>query len=130
MHMQGHVNIHIYVYVYTHYVHLHMYLYMHIWTYIPGPPKEPKIMAQYPKIESIGSIGSILLGSFGGPGTYICISMHIHILENNVPQGLARPAGVGAWQNCWAPRCDLEQTSAGGSGFSGVLDRSYIIMYT
>ena len=27
----------------------------------PGPPKEPKIMAQYPKIESIGSIGSIIL---------------------------------------------------------------------
>ena len=36
---------------------------------LPGPPKEPKIMDQYPKIESIGSIGSILLGSFGGPGT-------------------------------------------------------------
>ena len=29
--------------------------------YIPGPPKEPKIMAKYPKIESIGSIGSIIL---------------------------------------------------------------------
>ena len=28
---------------------------------VPGPPKEPKIMAQYPKIESIGSIGSIIL---------------------------------------------------------------------
>ena len=27
----------------------------------PGPPKEPKILAQYPKIESIGSIGSIIL---------------------------------------------------------------------
>ena len=27
----------------------------------PGPPKEPKIMAQYPKIESTGSIGSIML---------------------------------------------------------------------
>ena len=26
---------------------------------LPGPPKVPKIMAQYPKIESIGSIGSI-----------------------------------------------------------------------
>ena len=25
-------------------------------------------MDQHPKIESIGSIGSILLGSFGGPG--------------------------------------------------------------
>ena len=30
-------------------------------TLLPGPPKEPKIMAQYPKIESIGSIGSIIL---------------------------------------------------------------------
>ena len=30
----------------------------------PGPPKEPKIMAQYPKIESIESIGSIILGIF------------------------------------------------------------------
>ena len=29
--------------------------------YIPGPPKEPKIMAQYLKTESIGSIGSIIL---------------------------------------------------------------------
>ena len=27
----------------------------------PGPPKEPKIMAQYPKIESTGNIGSIIL---------------------------------------------------------------------
>ena len=27
----------------------------------PGPPKEPKIVAQYPNIESIGSIGSIIL---------------------------------------------------------------------
>ena len=27
---------------------------------IPGPPKEPKIMDQYPKIEGIGSIGSII----------------------------------------------------------------------
>ena len=26
-----------------------------------GPPKEPKIMAQYLKIESTGSIGSIIL---------------------------------------------------------------------
>ena len=29
--------------------------------HLPGPPKEPKIMAQYPKIETIGSIGSIVL---------------------------------------------------------------------
>ena len=29
--------------------------------YIPGPPKEPKLMDQYPKIETIGSIGSIIL---------------------------------------------------------------------
>ena len=28
---------------------------------IPGPPKEPKTMAQYHKIESMGSIGSIIL---------------------------------------------------------------------
>ena len=29
---------------------------------VPGPPKEPKITAQYPKIGSIGgSIGSIIL---------------------------------------------------------------------
>ena len=28
---------------------------------LPGPPKEPKIMAQYSNIESIGSIGSIIL---------------------------------------------------------------------
>ena len=27
----------------------------------PGPPKEPKLMAQYLKIETIGSIGSIIL---------------------------------------------------------------------
>ena len=27
---------------------------------LPGPPKEPKIMAQYLKIETIGSIGSII----------------------------------------------------------------------
>ena len=32
------------------------------WLQLPGPPKEPKIMAQYPKIESRGSIGSIILG--------------------------------------------------------------------
>ena len=29
--------------------------------HVPGPPKEPKIMAQYSKIESIGSVGSIIL---------------------------------------------------------------------
>ena len=29
--------------------------------HLPGAPKEPKIMAKYPKIESIGSIGSITL---------------------------------------------------------------------
>ena len=28
---------------------------------IPGPPKEPKITAQHSNIESIGSIGSIIL---------------------------------------------------------------------
>ena len=28
---------------------------------VVGPPKEPKILAQYLKIESIGSIGSIIL---------------------------------------------------------------------
>ena len=28
---------------------------------VPGPPKVPKTMAQYPKIESMDSIGSILL---------------------------------------------------------------------
>ena len=32
----------------------------------------PKIMAQYPKVESIGSIGSIVLGIFGGPGICVC----------------------------------------------------------
>ena len=36
---------------------------------VPGPPKEPKILAQYPKIESIGSIGSIILAIVGGPGS-------------------------------------------------------------
>ena len=29
--------------------------------YVPGPAKEPKIMAQYLKIESVCSIGSIIL---------------------------------------------------------------------
>ena len=28
---------------------------------VPGPPTEPKIIAQYFKIERIGSIGSIVL---------------------------------------------------------------------
>ena len=32
--------------------------------HIPRPPKESKIVAQYPKIESIGSIGSIILAIF------------------------------------------------------------------
>ena len=30
--------------------------------YKPGPPQAPKMMAQYPKIEKTGSIGSIVLG--------------------------------------------------------------------
>ena len=30
-------------------------------SHLPGPPKEPEIMAQYPKIDSMGSIGSIIL---------------------------------------------------------------------
>ena len=28
---------------------------------VPGPPKEPKMTAEYPNIESIGSIGSMIL---------------------------------------------------------------------
>ena len=36
---------------------------------VPGPPKEPKTMAQDLKIETIGSTGSIILGPLGGPGT-------------------------------------------------------------
>ena len=36
---------------------------------LPGPPKEPKIMAQYLKIETIGSKGSAVLAIFGGPGS-------------------------------------------------------------
>ena len=35
---------------------------------LPGPPKEPKIMDQCPRIESIGSIESIVLENFGGFG--------------------------------------------------------------
>ena len=40
---------------------LNDHIYHHGFWELPGPPKEPKIMAQYPKIESIGSIGSIIL---------------------------------------------------------------------
>ena len=29
---------------------------------VPGPPKVPKVIAQYPKIESTSRIGSIILG--------------------------------------------------------------------
>ena len=31
---------------------------------VSGPPKEPKIMAQYLRIETIGSAGSIILAIF------------------------------------------------------------------
>ena len=41
---------------------------MSVWQGVPGPPKEPKIMDQYPKIESVGSIGGHCFGQFGGPG--------------------------------------------------------------
>ena len=38
---------------------------------IPGPPKVPKIMAQYSTTESTGGMGSIhYFGHFGGPGGY------------------------------------------------------------
>ena len=37
------------------------YLKSYLVKHVPGPPKEPKIMAQYLKTESIGSIGSIVL---------------------------------------------------------------------
>ena len=40
---------------------------------VPGPPKVPEIMAQYPKRERIGSIGSIILGIFGGPGSVLSL---------------------------------------------------------
>ena len=43
-----------------------------IYMYVPGPPKVPKIMAQYPKIESMGSIGSTLLG-------ILEVQVHIYI---------------------------------------------------
>ena len=33
---------------------------------LPGPPKEPIILAQYLRIESIGSIGSIILAILEG----------------------------------------------------------------
>ena len=36
---------------------------------LPKPPKEPKILAQYPEMKSIGSIGFIILAMFGGPGS-------------------------------------------------------------
>ena len=45
---------------------------------LPGSPKEPKIISQYPKIERIGSIGSIILA--------ICFSVLFWaILELQVP---------------------------------------------
>ena len=48
--------------------------------YIPGPPKEPKIIAQYPKKESIGSIVSIVLAILEVQAyIYIYIHMHIYI---------------------------------------------------
>ena len=34
---------------------------------LPGPPKVPKIVAQYPNMESLGSIESIILGSSEAP---------------------------------------------------------------
>ena len=55
---------------------------------LPGPPKEPEIMAQYLKIESIGSIGSIILAIlevqvctyynllYAAPETLICWFPH------------------------------------------------------
>ena len=53
--MYGGTEANIYIYIHRQ---LHIHRYMH---YIPGPPKEPKIMDQYPKIETIGSTGSIIL---------------------------------------------------------------------
>ena len=34
----------------------------------PGPPRVPNIMAQHPKIQSIGNTGSIVWGMLEGPG--------------------------------------------------------------
>ena len=38
-----------------------IYQSIYLSVYLPGPPKKPKIIAQYSKIESIGSIGSTIL---------------------------------------------------------------------
>ena len=48
----------------------------------------PKIMAQHPKIESIGSTGSIILGTLGGPGTFL-----------DLPRGLGSGRGP-SWGDC------------------------------
>ena len=38
--------------------------------HLPGPPKEPQIMDQYPKIENIGRQYRVhSFGHFGGPGS-------------------------------------------------------------
>ena len=50
-----------YLRTYMHtYIHTHTPTYVCIHMHLPGPPKEPKIMAQHPQIERIGSLGSII----------------------------------------------------------------------
>ena len=40
-------------------------------SYLPGPPKEPKIMDPILPVLSILGYWSIILGSVGGPGRHI-----------------------------------------------------------
>ena len=39
---------------------IYIYIDTYIYIYIPRPAKVPKITAQYPKIDSLGCIGSIV----------------------------------------------------------------------
>ena len=68
--------------------------------YLPGPPKEPKIMAQYLKTESIGSIGSIILA---------ILEVQVHTLGPKV--GIIYILGA-LWQGSKVPNHRVSRVSA------------------
>ena len=56
---------------------------------VPGPPKGPKIMAQHPKIESIGSIGSIIL-----PILEVQVCQNAKVASLTAPDPVNRPTNT------------------------------------
>ena len=75
---------------------------------VPRPPKEPKIMALYPKIESIGSTGSIILAILE-----VQVAVDTQVKGRRLAELLSLPAF--ATPQCWCLGQLEEENYQGGT---------------